>query len=137
MGGLVLLVMLIGFTIMQSAFSGAGFGHGAVSDSERKALALTGSGDIIFDWDVDADRIYVSPEIEHQLGLKRGSLEGPAARAGSNCSTASTGSATGPRSIRCWSSVAAASRIFSGCVRPTVTISGTRLKARPVVGPGR
>ncbi len=79
MGGLVLLVMLIGFTIMQSAFAGAGFGHGAVSDSERKALALTGSGDIIFDWDVDADRIYVSPEIEHQLGLKRGSLEGPAA----------------------------------------------------------
>ena len=50
-----------------------------MADSERKALALTGSGDIIFDWDVDADRIYVSPEIEHQLGLRRGSLEGPAA----------------------------------------------------------
>ncbi|WP_245501060.1 EAL domain-containing protein [Lichenibacterium minor] len=78
MGGLVLLVMLIGFTIMQNAFAGSGLGHGAVSDSERKALALTGSGDVIFDWDVDADRIYVSPEIEHQLGLKRGSLEGPA-----------------------------------------------------------
>ncbi len=78
MGGLVLLVMLIGFTIMQNAFAGSGLGHGAVSDSERKALALTGSGDVIFDWDVDADRIYVSPEIEHQLGLKRGGLEGPA-----------------------------------------------------------
>ena len=79
MGGLVLLVMLIGFTIMQNAFAGSGLGHGAVADSERKALALTGSGDIIFDWDVDADRIYVSPEIEQQLGLRRGSLEGPAA----------------------------------------------------------
>ena len=79
MGGLVLLVMLIGFTIMQNAFAGSGLGHGTVSDSDRKALALTGSGDIIFDWDVDADRVYVSPEIEMQLGLRRGSLEGPAA----------------------------------------------------------
>ena len=78
MGGLVLIVMLIGFTIMQNAFAGGGLAHGAVSDSERKALALTGSGDIIFDWDVNADRVFVSPEIEHQLGLRRGSLEGPA-----------------------------------------------------------
>ncbi|HEX4765810.1 MAG TPA: EAL domain-containing protein [Lichenihabitans sp.] len=78
MGGLVLIVMLIGFTIMQNAFAGGGMGHGVVSDSERKALALTGSGDIIFDWDVNADRIFVAPEIEHQLGLRRGTLEGPA-----------------------------------------------------------
>ena len=78
MGGLVLIVMLIGFTIMQTAFAGGGLSHGAVSDSDRKALALTGSGDIIFDWDVNADRVYVSPEIEHQLGLRRGTLEGPA-----------------------------------------------------------
>ena len=52
--------------------------HGAVSDVERKALALTGSGDIIFDWDVAADRVFVSPEVEAQLGLPRGALEGPA-----------------------------------------------------------
>ncbi len=49
-----------------------------MTDSERKALALTGSGDIIFDWDVNADRVYVAPEIEAQLGLRRGTLEGPA-----------------------------------------------------------
>jgi diguanylate cyclase (GGDEF)-like protein/PAS domain S-box-containing protein len=78
-GGLVLIVMLIGFTIMQNAFVGSALGHGAVSDVERKALALTGSGDTIFDWDVAADRIYVSPEIEAQLGLAPGALEGPAA----------------------------------------------------------
>ncbi len=78
-GGLVLIVMLIGFTIMQNAFVGGALGHGAVSDVERKALALTGSGDTIFDWDVAADRVYVSPEIELQLGLGRGALEGPAA----------------------------------------------------------
>jgi diguanylate cyclase (GGDEF)-like protein/PAS domain S-box-containing protein len=78
-GGLVLIVMLIGFTVMQQAFTGGGLALGAVSDSERRALALTGSGDIIFDWDVIADHIFVSPEIEQQLGLRRGDLEGPAA----------------------------------------------------------
>lgn len=79
LGGLVLLVMLIGFTIMQSAFASGGVAHGAITDVERKALALTGSNDIIFDWDVANDQIFVSPEIEDQLGLKRGELEGPAA----------------------------------------------------------
>ena len=78
-GGLVLIVMLIGFTIMQNAFAGGGLGHGTVSDAERRALALTGAGDIVFDWDTGADRIYVSPEAEQLLGLKRGTLEGPAA----------------------------------------------------------
>jgi diguanylate cyclase (GGDEF)-like protein/PAS domain S-box-containing protein len=77
-GGLVLIVMLIGFTIMQNAFAGSALGGGGVSDAERKALALTGSGDVIFDWDVSADRVHVSPELEAQLGLARGALEGPA-----------------------------------------------------------
>lgn len=78
-GGLVLIVMLIGFTVMQNAFAGSGLAHGAVSDGERRALALIGSGDVVFDWDVASDRIYVSPEAEQSLGLKRGALEGPAA----------------------------------------------------------
>jgi diguanylate cyclase (GGDEF)-like protein/PAS domain S-box-containing protein len=77
-GGLVLIVMLIGFTVMQNAFAGSGLGHGIIGDAERKALALTGCGDIIFDWDVGSDRVYVSPEVEMQLGLPRGALEGPA-----------------------------------------------------------
>ncbi len=79
LGGLVLIVMLIGFTVMQHAFAG-GITHGIVSDVERRALALTGAGDMIWDWDVTTDRIYTSPETEHLLGLKRGALEGPAAR---------------------------------------------------------
>src|SRR4051794_29040044 len=78
LGGLVLIVMLIGFTVMQHAFSG-GIGHGIVSDVERRALALTGAGDMIWDWDVSADKVYTSPETEQLLGLKRGTLEGPAA----------------------------------------------------------
>ena len=77
-GGLVLIVMLIGFTVMQNAFAGGGLAQGAISDVERKALAVTGANDIIFDWDVPADHISVSPDAEMQLGLERGTLEGPA-----------------------------------------------------------
>ena len=79
LGGLVLIVMLIGFTVMQHAFAG-GITSGIVSDVERRALALTGAGDMIWDWDVSADKVFTSPETEAVLGLKRGSLEGPAAR---------------------------------------------------------
>ena len=78
LGGLVLIVMLIGFTVMQHAFAG-GITHGIVSDVERRALALTGAGDLIWDWDVSADKVYTSPETEHLLGLKRGALEDAAA----------------------------------------------------------
>jgi len=79
LGGLVLIVMLIGFTVMQHAFAG-GVTGGMVSDVERRALALTGAGDMIWDWDVSADKVFTSPETEGLLGLKRGTLAGPAAR---------------------------------------------------------
>ena len=80
LGGLVLIVMLIGFTVMQHAFAAGGATNGIVSDVERRALALTGSGDLIWDWDVSADKVFTSPETEVLLGLKRGTLEGPAAK---------------------------------------------------------
>src|ERR1043166_1906987 len=79
LGGLVLIVMLIGFTVMQHAFAGGGASTGIVSDVERRALALAGSGDLIWDWDVSADKVFTSPETESLLGLRRGTLEGPAA----------------------------------------------------------
>ena len=79
LGGLVLIVMLIGFTVMQHAFAG-GIAHGIVSDVERRALALTGAGDLIWDWDVAADRVFTSPETEQALGLKRGTLTGSASQ---------------------------------------------------------
>ena len=79
LGGLVLIVMLIGFTVMQHAFAG-GTTTSLVSDMERRALALTAAGDMIWDWDVSADKVFTSPETEQALGLKRGTLEGSAAR---------------------------------------------------------
>ncbi|GGE34700.1 diguanylate cyclase [Agaricicola taiwanensis] len=78
-GGIVLIVLLIGFTVMQHAFAGAGLAAGLGSDLERRALAITGSGDVVWDWDVSADRISISPEFEHTLGMKPGSLQTAAA----------------------------------------------------------
>jgi diguanylate cyclase (GGDEF)-like protein/PAS domain S-box-containing protein len=80
LGGLVLIVMLIGFTVMQHAFAGGGMASSIVSDIERRALALTGAGDMIWDWDVSSDKVFTSPETETALGLKHGALEGPAAK---------------------------------------------------------
>ncbi|MEX0853050.1 MAG: EAL domain-containing protein [Bauldia sp.] len=77
-GGLVLIVLLIGFTVMQHAFAGGVVIQGPIGDTERKALALTGAGDIVWDWDVVRDRIFTGPEAEDLLGLSRGTLEGPA-----------------------------------------------------------
>ncbi len=78
LGGLVLIVMLIGFTVVQHAFAGGALAQGLVTDNERKALALMGSGEAVFDWDVQSDRIHIGSEIETQLHLKRGALDGSA-----------------------------------------------------------
>jgi len=77
-GGLVLIVLLIGFTVMQHAFAGGGAHHGLFSDLERRSLALSGSGDIVWDWNVARDRIVTMPDISRQLGLASGSLFGAA-----------------------------------------------------------
>ncbi len=77
-GGLVLIVLLIGFTVMQHAFAGGAIAQGLISDVERRALALTGAGDIIWDWDIDRDRIFTAHEVEDLLNLRHGTLEGPA-----------------------------------------------------------
>ncbi|RXF73287.1 EAL domain-containing protein [Hansschlegelia zhihuaiae] len=78
-GGLVLITLLIGFTVMQHAFAGGSVAQGDAIDVERRALAIAGSGDVVWDWDVEADRVHASPELEAALGLKRGALQGPAA----------------------------------------------------------
>jgi diguanylate cyclase (GGDEF)-like protein/PAS domain S-box-containing protein len=77
-GGLILIILLIGFTVMQHAVAGSGFQQGLFSDIERQALAVAGSGDTVFDWDVLRDRVVTNPDIGMQLGLPRNSLGGPA-----------------------------------------------------------
>lgn len=75
-GGLVLIVMLLGFTAVQHAFSEGQVSIGALSEVERRALALTGSGDFVFDWNIERDRVTVSDELTTRLGEKRGALRG-------------------------------------------------------------
>jgi len=75
-GGLVLIVLLISFTVMQHAFAGGNLMQGLVNDVERQALALTGSGDAVWDWDVDRDEIFTGPEATTALGLEEHSLSG-------------------------------------------------------------
>ncbi len=77
-GGLILVILLIGFTVMQHAFAGGALHQGLFSDVERQALAITGAGDSVWDWDVMRDRVVVRPDISRQLGLPAGSLNGPA-----------------------------------------------------------
>ncbi len=127
LGGLVLIVMLIGFTVMQHAFAG-GVTSGIVSDVERRALALTGAGDMIWDWDVSADKVFTSPETEALLRLKRGALEGSA---GSISCIRSTATASAPCSTACWSSGAAGSTRTSACARPTAITSGSPSRRGP------
>lgn len=74
-GGLVMLVLLVAFTVMQHAFAGGSLAHGLLSDFHRKALALIGAGDIVWDWEVQRDRVFASPELEERLGLRSGQLE--------------------------------------------------------------
>ena len=75
-GGLVLIVLLVAFTVMQHAFAGSGAIQSIVSDTERQALALTGAGDAVWDWDVDRDEIRTGHEATSPLGLDPGSLDG-------------------------------------------------------------
>jgi diguanylate cyclase (GGDEF)-like protein len=75
-GGLVLTVMLLGFTSVQHAFSEGQVSIGTLSEVERRALALTGSGDFVFDWNIERDRVSVSDELGTRLGERRGALRG-------------------------------------------------------------
>ncbi len=77
-GGLVLIVLLIGFTVMQHAFSGGTFQQNLFSNVELQALAVTGSGGIVWDWDVGRDRLTTTPDLGRKLGIGVGALQGPA-----------------------------------------------------------
>ncbi|QDC02920.1 EAL domain-containing protein [Mesorhizobium sp. 8] len=77
-GGLILITLLIGFTVIQHAFAGGALYQGLFSDLERQALAVAGSGDTVWDWDVLRDRVVTRPDISLQLGLAPNSLGGAA-----------------------------------------------------------
>lgn len=49
---------------------------GTLRSEQRHAFALTGARQGVWDWDITADTLYVSPSVEALLGLDAGSLGG-------------------------------------------------------------
>jgi len=75
-GGLALIALLIGFTVMQHAFAN-GLDQGLFSDSERQALAVQGTDHVVWDWDVIRDRVTTKPDLSVYLGSAGRGLGGP------------------------------------------------------------
>ena len=74
--GLVLLLVLLGFTVTQFAFrsGGAPLSLGPPSLVQMKSLAVDGSGAYVFQWHAGKDEIAVANEVEQELGLEPGAL---------------------------------------------------------------
>ncbi len=73
--GLVLILVLIGFTVTQFAFKSLEPLYGAApSELQLRALAVDGAGSAVWEWNARRDEIKVSPVIEASLGLSAGEL---------------------------------------------------------------
>ncbi|MCJ7598471.1 MAG: sensor domain-containing phosphodiesterase [Methyloceanibacter sp.] len=74
--GLVLILVLLGFTVTQFAFHGATstMQLGPPSQVQIKSLAVDGSGAAVWQWNAGRDQISVSSDIEDALGLDPGTL---------------------------------------------------------------
>ena len=73
--GLVLILILIGFTVTQFAFRSLEPMFGAApSELQLRALAVDGAGSAVWEWNARRDEIKVSPAIEASLGLNPGEL---------------------------------------------------------------
>jgi len=72
--GLVLIVVLIGFTVTQFAFHSVEPAYGSQLPAEQQlsALAVDGAGAAVFQWNSKRGEVKVSPMIEGQLGLQAG-----------------------------------------------------------------
>lgn len=76
--GLVLIIVLFGFTVTQFAFrTGAtAVSLGPPSLVQMKSLAVDGSGTHVFQWHAGRDLITMGDEVEVELGLDPGALNG-------------------------------------------------------------
>ncbi len=73
--GLVLTVILLGFTVTQYAFRSLDPVYaGAPTELQSRSLALAGSGSIVWEWNIRRDEFKVGPEIEIALALMPGEL---------------------------------------------------------------
>ena len=73
--GLVLVVILMGFTVTQFAFRSMDSAYaGAPTELQARSLALAASGSTVWEWNIRRDEIKVGPEIEISLALMPGEL---------------------------------------------------------------
>ncbi|MGI9413450.1 MAG: EAL domain-containing protein, partial [Hyphomicrobiales bacterium] len=72
--GLVLVNLMVAFTVTQYAFDAGVISSRFFEDSGRRALALAGSEQCVWDWREDQGWLYIGPELERTLGLKAGML---------------------------------------------------------------
>ncbi|HEX5958966.1 MAG TPA: sensor domain-containing phosphodiesterase, partial [Hyphomicrobiaceae bacterium] len=74
--GLVLVVVLIGFSVTQYAFRSAepAFGGSQPGEQQLRALAVDGAGAAVWEWNARRDEIKISQIVEQMLGLKPGEL---------------------------------------------------------------
>lgn len=75
-GGLILLVILISFTVLQEVFTNSSFHEGIFSYAEKSSLAIQGAGDIIWDWDVQRNNLQIHPDLENFLGANAKKITG-------------------------------------------------------------
>ncbi|HKZ95754.1 MAG TPA: EAL domain-containing protein [Hyphomicrobiaceae bacterium] len=73
--GLVLILLLIGFTVTQFAFHSVEPIYGAApSELQLRSVALEAAGSAVWEWNARRDEIKVSPIVEAALGLSPGEL---------------------------------------------------------------
>lgn len=73
--GLVLVVVLIGFTVTQFAFRSLEPSYGAAPNEQQlRSLAVDGVGAATWEWSARRDEIKVGSVLEAQLGLNHGEL---------------------------------------------------------------
>ena len=77
--GLVLIVVLIGFTVTQYAFRSSEPLYGTQpGEQQLRSLAVDGAGAAVWEWNARRDEIKASPIVEAMLGLKSGELSAKA-----------------------------------------------------------
>lgn len=73
--GLVLILLLIGFTVTQYAFRSTEPLYGAApSELQARSIAVDASGAAVWEWNARRDEVKVSPAVEALLGLAPGEL---------------------------------------------------------------
>ncbi len=72
--GLVLVNLMIAFTVTQYAFDSGVISSRFFEDSGRRALALAGSEQCVWDWREDQGWLFIGQELEKLLGVQPGTL---------------------------------------------------------------